>query len=44
MSFPKEIKRIRQRSFPTWEGFADKVGVAFFAFNIDGKLDIQSQI
>ena len=29
MSFPEEIKRIRQRSFLTQQDFAKKVGVAF---------------
>lgn len=33
MTFPKEIKRIRQRSFLTQEEFAKKIGVAFSTVN-----------
>lgn len=33
MSFPEEIKRIRQRSFLTQQDFADKIGVAFSTVN-----------
>ncbi len=33
MSFPKEVKRIRQRSFLTQQDFADKIGVAFSTVN-----------
>lgn len=33
MSFPEEIKRIRQRSFLTQQDFADKIGVAFSIVN-----------
>ena len=33
MSFPKEIKRIRQRSFLTQQEFADVIGVAFSTVN-----------
>ena len=33
MSFPEEIKRIRQRSFLTQQNFADKIGVAFSTVN-----------
>ncbi len=33
MSFPEEIKRIRQRSFLTQHDFADKIGVAFSTVN-----------
>lgn len=33
MSFPEEIKRIRQRSFLTQKDFADKIGVAFSTVN-----------
>ena len=33
MSFPKEIKRIRQRSFLTQQDFAKKIGVAFSTVN-----------
>ena len=33
MSFPEEIKRIRQRSFLTQQDFADKIGVSFSTVN-----------
>jgi DNA-binding helix-turn-helix protein len=33
MSFPEEIKKIRQRSFLTQQDFADKIGVAFSTVN-----------
>ena len=33
MSFPEEIKRIRQRSFLTQQDFAKKIGVAFSTVN-----------
>lgn len=33
MSFPEEIKRIRQRSFLTQQDFAEKIGVAFSTVN-----------
>ena len=33
MSFPEEIKRIRQRSFLTQQDFANKIGVAFSTVN-----------
>lgn len=33
MDFPKEIKRIRQRSFLTQQDFAKKIGVAFSTVN-----------
>lgn len=33
MSFPEEIKRIRQRSFLTQQDFATKIGVAFSTVN-----------
>lgn len=33
MDFPKEIKRIRQRSFLTQQEFADIIGVAFSTVN-----------
>lgn len=33
MSFPEEIKRIRQRSFLTQQDFADKIGVEFSTVN-----------
>ena len=33
MDFPKEIKRIRQRSFLTQQEFADVIGVAFSTVN-----------
>lgn len=33
MRFPKEVKRIRQRSFLTQQDFADKIGVAFSTVN-----------
>lgn len=33
MSFPEEIKRIRQRSFLTQQDFADKISVAFSTVN-----------
>lgn len=33
MSFPEEIKRIRQRSFLTQQDFSDKIGVAFSTVN-----------
>lgn len=33
MSFPEEIKRIRQRSFLTQQDFAKEIGVAFSTVN-----------
>lgn len=33
MDFPKEIKRIRQRSFLTQQEFANVIGVAFSTVN-----------
>lgn len=33
MSFPEEIKKIRQRSFLTQQDFAKKIGVAFSSVN-----------
>lgn len=33
MSFPEEIKRIRQRSFLTQQDFAEEIGVAFSTVN-----------
>lgn len=33
MSFPEEIKKIRQRSFLTQQDFAKKIGVAFSTVN-----------
>lgn len=33
MSFPEEIKKIRQRSFLTQQDFANKIGVAFSTVN-----------
>ena len=33
MSFPEEIKKIRQRSFLTQQEFAKKIGVAFSTVN-----------
>ena len=33
MGFPKEIKRIRQRSFLTQQEFANVIGVAFSTVN-----------
>ena len=33
MSFPEEIKRIRQRSFLKQQDFAKKIGVAFSTVN-----------
>lgn len=33
MSFPEEIKRIRQRLFLTQQDFAKKIGVAFSTVN-----------
>jgi len=33
MDFPKEMKRIRQRSFLTQQEFADVIGVAFSTVN-----------
>ena len=33
MSFPEEIKRIRQRSFLTQQDFAKRLGVAFSTVN-----------
>lgn len=33
MSFPEEIKRIRQRSFLTQQDFAVEIGVAFSTVN-----------
>lgn len=33
MSFPEEIKRIRQRSFLTQQDFAKKIGVVFSTVN-----------
>lgn len=33
MSFPEEIKKIRQRSFLTQQDFADKIGMAFSTVN-----------
>lgn len=33
MSFPEEIKRIRQRTFLTQHDFANKIGVAFSTVN-----------
>lgn len=33
MDFPKEIKRIRQRSFLTQQEFANVIGVSFFTVN-----------
>ena len=33
MSFPEEIKRIRQRLFLTQQDFAKKIGVAFSSVN-----------
>ena len=34
MGFPKEIKRIRQRSFLTQQEFANVIGVAFSTVNL----------
>lgn len=33
MSFPEEIRRLRQRSFLTQQDFAEKIGVAFSTVN-----------
>ena len=33
MSFPEEIKKMRQRSFLTQQDFAKKIGVAFSTVN-----------
>lgn len=33
MSFPEEIRRLRQRSFLTQQDFAKKIGVAFSTVN-----------
>lgn len=33
MSFPEEIKKIRQRSFLTQQDFVKKIGVAFSSVN-----------
>jgi DNA-binding helix-turn-helix protein len=33
MSFPEEIKRIRQRSFLTQQDFAEEIGVSFSTVN-----------
>lgn len=33
MSFPEELKRIRQRSFLTQQDFAKEIGVAFSTVN-----------